>query len=217
MLKNFFLLIFLLIVFCGTSAQINAITDNGKQVVLFDNGTWKYMKDSTSEDIKNDSLKINPLKFSKPKTANFLVKSNIVNIGIYIDPNKWTFSLHRDNEVNPEYRFTLKNGDGYALLVSEKTPIDLESLKEIALINAQKASIDAKIISSEYRIVNNKKILCLKMTGTIKDIRFEYFGYYYSNENGTIQLLTYTSQKVFDNLNKEFEDFLNGLIEIEKK
>jgi hypothetical protein len=54
----------------------------------------------------------------------------------------------------------------------------------------------------------------LQMTGTIQGIKFTYFGYYYSNANGTIQFLTYTSDNLFSSYQKDIEEFLNGLVEI---
>ena len=133
-----------------------------------------------------------------------------------MDPNKWTFTPHSDNEKNPEYRFSLKIGEGYTMMVTEKTKIELESLREIALINARKSSVDVKETNAEYRFVNNKKVLCLTFTGTIMGIKFVYFGYYYSNINGTVQLVSFSSLQYFDNIKKELENFLNGFVEIEK-
>jgi len=84
------------------------------------------------------------------------------------------------------------------------------------LINAQKVAPNAKITKSEYRTVNDLKVLCLEITGTMKGINFIYFGYYYSNQNGTVQLITYTSQNLFKSSYNDMEDFLNGLVEVTK-
>ncbi len=46
-------------------------------------------------------------------------------------------------------------------------------MRDIALINAQKAAQNAKITNSEYRTVNGLKVLCLEITGTIKGINFK--------------------------------------------
>ncbi len=97
-----------------------------------------------------DSLKMNAVKHFKSKDASFLVKSNILNVGIYINPQKWTFSRHKDNEVTPEYRISLKSEDGFAMLLSEKTQIDLVNLMPIALQKAQNAAVDAKIHSIHF-------------------------------------------------------------------
>lgn len=206
---NKLLLLFLFLAASNIStAQISALTENGRQVILFNNGTWKYSADSAKNH--SDTIKINPAKYSKSVDASFLAKSNTVNVGIFIDPDKWTFKTHLENELNPEYRFSLKSGDGYAMLVTEKTPIDLENMRNIALINAQKAAIDAKITNQEYRTVNNKKVLFLEMSGTVQGIKFRYMGYYFSNEKGTTQLLSYTTEAMYNAASKKLETFLNG-------
>ena len=137
-------------------------------------------------------------------------------MGIYISPAKWAFEPHSENEINPEYKFTMKAGDGLGMIVTEKTSIQLASMREIALMNARRAAPDAKEISVEYRMVNNKKVMCLKFQGTIKGIVFVFQGYYYSNANGTVQLLAYTSDQLFNGIQKDLEALLNGLVEIEK-
>ncbi|MDB4903839.1 MAG: hypothetical protein JWQ63_3120 [Mucilaginibacter sp.] len=215
-MNKLILLFLFLIAFNVSKGQVNALTEDGRQVILFNNGTWKYHNDSTLNKKNHaDSIKINPVKFSKSTSSTFLAKSNTVNIGVFIDPDKWTLKTHNENESNPEYRFSLKSGDGYAMLETEKTPIGLDVMRNIALINAQKAAIDAKITTQEYRIVNNKKILFLEMSGTIQGIKFKYMGYYFSNEKGTTQLLSYTTEAMYNEANKELETFLNGLVVID--
>ncbi len=86
----------------------------------------------------------------------------------------------------------------------------------MANLRKEKLRGDAKIVKEEYRIVNNQKVLCMQMRGTIKGIKFVYFGYYYSDKSGTIQLLTYTSEELFKDLQKEFEEFLNGFVVIDR-
>ena len=39
-------------------------------------------------------------------------------------------------------------------------------------------------------------------------------GYYFKNENETVQLLSNTNRKFFARMEKELDMFLNGLIEI---
>ena len=72
------------------------------------------------------------------------------------------------------------------MMLTEKTDIPLASMANIALINAKKASMDARIVHQEYRN-------------------------YYTNDNGTLQLVGYTSEKLFQKDKKDMEDLLNGL------
>ena len=195
-------------------AQIKAITDDGRQVILYADGTWRY-EDSLASNLI-DTIPLSTKKFTKTTSQTFLVKSKLYNVGVYINPAKWRFEAKGNDNGPSEYQFTLKSGGGYAMMINEKIGVDLSALKNVALINARNAAPDARIVSSEYRIVNGKKILCLRIKATIQSIKFEYFGYYFSNENGTTQLLCYGAEKdVEDAVQKgEYETFLNGFVEI---
>jgi hypothetical protein len=209
------LLLCLVLISLAATSQTRALTDNGREVELYDNGTWKYVSDSSGNK-GGSSIKTNPKVFTRPTTATFLVKSTHLNIGLYIDPLKWAFDSNKENKPNPEYNFTLKTTDGYALMMTEKTSIPLDKWPQIALMNARKAATQAKLVFAEYRTVNKKKVLALNFTATINDIDFTYMGYYYSNANGTVQLLSYTSSQLFETVHQDLENLLNGLVEIEK-
>ena len=114
-----------------------------------------------------------------------------------------------------KFDFTLKNKDAYGMLISEKIEIPLKTLKMAALGNARRVSSDVHVVKEEYRKVNGKMLLYLQMDGTINEVKFSYLGYYYSNESGTIQLLTYTASKLKDEYAKDLEEFLNGFTEKE--
>ena len=214
-MRSFLLAFLSLLISATTHAQIKALTETGREVLLNENGSWKYADSSNAESQKFDSLKLNPTQYTKSKGATFLVKSKTAGIGIYINSNKWTFAPHKDNEVSPEYRFSQKSGGVYAMVINEKITLEYEALMQIALSNAQRAAADITIVNAEYRMVNKKKILCMEMKGTIKGIKFVYFGYYYTDDNGTTQLLTYTTQKEFVGSKPEMEEFLNGLVAID--
>ena len=204
-------IIILLVLFSTTqlNAQINAVTETGDQVILNNNGTWKYIDESV---IENLSIPKNTKIFKKEKEASFLVKSKRTNVGVWINPKKWSFNNGKENE-DSEFEFQLKGEDLYGMMISEKMEIPLETLKEIALDNAKEAAPDIKIVKQEYRNVNGIKVLMLQMNGTIQGIKFVYYGYYYSNSSGTVQLMTYTGQNLLNDYLEEVESFLNGIVE----
>ena len=190
-------------------AQINAVTETGDEVILYHDGTWKYAKDSLSTKIE---IPVNDKQFVKDAQSTFLVKSKKLPIGIWINPKKWSFGKESENE-DAEFQFQMKGEDLYAMLIAEKVSIPLESFKNIVLENAKEASPDIKIVKQEYRNVNGIKVLMLQMQGTIQGIKFIYYGYYYSNEKGTIQLLTFTGASLFKEYKNDIELFLNGLVQ----
>jgi hypothetical protein len=190
------------------TAQISAVTETGDEVFLYEDGTWKYLNDSI---IENAEIPVNEKEFLKSKKSTFLVKSKKLNVGIWINPKNWSFTKGIENDAF-EYQFRKKGDDLYAMLISEKMQIPIETLKGVAVENAKSAAPDIKIIKEEYRNVNGIKVLMLQMSGTLQGLRFTYYGYYYSNSNGTIQLITYTAENLFPNYLEDIEEFLNGLV-----
>jgi hypothetical protein len=208
-MKKLFISFLILLPFLSFS-QIRGITETGDEVLLFQDGTWTYVNDSSATI---EEIKLNETIFEKSSSLTFLVKSTKLNIGIWIDPKVWGFSKNSDVEA-AEFQFQKKGEDLYGMLISEKIQIEIESLKEIALINARSAAPDVKVIHEEYRMVNGTKVLMMQMAGTIQGIKFIYYGYYYSNANGTIQFLTYTSNDLLPAYLSDIELFLNGLVEL---
>jgi hypothetical protein len=192
-------------------AQQKAVTENGVEVVLFDDGTWKYQNEDESTV---NEVKTNPNKLKKSEEATFLLKSNNLNVGFWLNPKLWSFKKQTVNEA-AEYELSLKSGDLYAMVITEKVEIPLETLKSLALENGQKVAPDLKIVKEEYRNVNGLKVLLLEMSGTTKGIKFSYYGYYYSNTNGTVQFITYTSTKLLNSYKSKIDALLNGLVELE--
>ena len=190
------------------NAQINAITDTGDEVILFQDGTWNYLNDSLIENVE---IPVNDFIFIKDESSTFLVKSKRINIGIWINPKEWSFSKGAESTAT-ELQFQSKGGDLYGMLISEKLQIPLETLREIAIQNAKSAAPDLKVLKEEYRTINGIQVLMLSFSGTIQGIKFKYYCYYYSNDQGSIQLLTYTGNDIFDDKLEAIESFLNGFV-----
>lgn len=212
-MKNFTLTLLCLVTFCISYAQQKAVTETGEEVILFIDGTWRFQNE---EDLKETQIPTNGKEFTKDKNSTFQIKSSKFNVGFWINPKKWSFEKAVNNP-EAEYELELKGGDLYSMIISEKIEIPLTTLKTIALENAKASAPDIKIVNEEYRIVNGLKVLHLQMNGTLQGIKFSYFGYYFSNENGTLQYVTYTSQDLLESYIDDCEELLNGIVELEKE
>ena len=206
--------ILVLICICSVNfiqAQQKAVTETGSEVILYDDGTWKFQNE---DELTIVEVRTNPVKLKKSEGATFLLKSNNLNVGFWLDPKLWSFKKQTENEA-AEYKLLLKSGDLYGMIITEKVEIPLETLKSLALANGKEVAPDLKIVKEEYRNVNGLKVLLLEMSGTTKGIKFSYYGYYYSNTNGTVQFITYTSTKLLNSYKSKIEILLNGLVELE--
>lgn len=207
-MQKIFLVLITLISGIQCFSQINALTSTGDEVVLYENGTWQYVNDS----LNSSTIEVNGIPYYKDNKSTFLIKSSKTNVGLWINPKKWRFSKAPASSA-AEYTFEIKNDDIQAMLITEKIEIPIENLIQIAYENALDAAPDAKIIKQEYRIVNGLDVIMMQITGTISGIKFIYYSYYYSNSSGSYQLVSYTSQNLFEASKKDMEEFLNGFVE----
>ncbi|HLV92487.1 MAG TPA: hypothetical protein VKX34_05135 [Aequorivita sp.] len=210
-MKKSTLLVLCLLTFAMSFAQKKAVTENGEEVILYDDGTWDYLN---SQDYLVTQIPINPKAFEKGENSTFLLKSNRLNVGFWLDPKAWSFRKSTENP-DAEYEFNMKEEDLYGMVLTEKFEIPLQSLKLIAVENAKEVAPDLKIVKEEYRNVNGLKVLLLHMNGTMQGIKVSYYGYYYSNETGTVQFITYTSQNLMNTLIEEGDKLLNGIVVVE--
>ena len=60
--------------------------------------------------------------------------------------------------------------------------------------------------------MNGRELTSLKFNATVKGIQLTYYGYYYGGKEGTIQVLCYTGQSLFDKYERDFTEFLDGLV-----
>ncbi|MHC1725003.1 MAG: hypothetical protein AB9866_03085 [Syntrophobacteraceae bacterium] len=182
------------------SQDLRAKTGDGRQVVLKSDGTWKFMDAKPSEESSGT--------YQRSESAKSVYNVKGGKVAFFFDPTKWIQKKSDDpNKVTFEHR----EGDVYGMLIAERIAIPVSKLRELALKNAQTAAPDIKVVKEENRTVNGTNILCMQMDGTIEGINFTYFGYYYAGKSGTIQLLTYTSQNLFQESQPEMSEFLNGL------
>lgn len=197
------------------SQTINALTDEGQEVVLFADKSWKFVNES--DKIVLDKLPKNSEDFLKGKNATFLLKSKKINTGVYIDPTKWQFKNLAGNTI-VDYQLVEKSGNGYGLFGSEKTNIANYTIyKDIILSNLKNSVLFFRLLKSEVRKVNGKEVLHLRYKANIQNLDFEYVGYYFISEQGLSQIVCYSSEKMFEEFLPGFMELMNGFVETDEK
>jgi len=214
MFKNKLLCALLFFVISTSFAQQKAIiSESGKEVILLNDGTWKYVFEDESGVIKIDTI-----LQKKSIKSTFLLKGVKINYGVWLNNSKWAFTKSKESDNGPsEYIFTLKGEDAYGMIIPERIEIPIDELSNIAYQNAKNSAPDVKIIKKEFRKINGITVVFMQMEGTMKGINFVYYGYYYSYENGSIQFVTYTAKSLLERYKTAMTDLLNGLVIITKK
>ena len=139
-------------------SQTNAITEEGIEVILFDDNSWTFKNKNSNE---NKEIRINKSSYKYGKSSTFLVKSSSIPIGIYINPTKWSFQKEGDSDT--EYTFTLKGEDLYGQIINEKIEV---KIKEMNLFENNKSFFVGKKDNNPLldQIENNIKNLAEEIT-----------------------------------------------------
>ena len=200
---SFFTVIAFLI--CGThalaQASLNAITEDGKKILLWPDGTWKYAP--SAETAKQATS----LEFKKAAAATEVLSLNKGAASESYDPNVWTIA----KQENPKVTFHHKSGDIYGMVIAERLEMSSEGLKELALGNARKIATSLTVVKDEKRVVNGTEVTYMQFELTMQGITFIFEGNYYAGPSGTIQVVTWTSKNLFPEYKEEMEHFMNGL------
>lgn len=204
-----FLILFFCLPFLGIS-QVNAITEDGYQIQIFDDGTWKYLDTTLNE---KRFIKENDTLFKVPAKSKMTLSSKIVDVQFQLNSEDWFYMSSPENE-DSEFFLNNKSAEIYSIVISEDVQIPIKNLRNIALINARDTVENLIIIEEEYRNVNNAKVLYLSFEGEIEKLPVRYYNYYYSGEDGVVQFITYARKDVAITEQNSMFDLLNGFAKI---
>ncbi|MCT4590046.1 MAG: hypothetical protein N4A71_19630 [Carboxylicivirga sp.] len=216
----------LMIVFCllglqKMTAQVQAVTEYGDTIYVYDNGTWTFepqndMPELANEfDFLNEALDIDTLEnnFKVSKKANKQLVNKYKQFTVKYDDKIW--KRVPPASLNDEAEFALqgRNLDIWCVVISEETSIDVDKLFKIAK-NTMEESTGSKveIEKLELRKVNGAEVLRAKMHADFSGLSFVFDTYYFSNEEGSVQFTTWTSNKLWERHQDEIIELLNGFV-----
>jgi len=201
--------------FFSAQAQTMAITLEGDTVYLYNDGTWDFNGEYEDYSIAGPLLPETIAtggSYKTPASNTSEVTGPENGYKIKYNPKDWEKIVPGEINEDASHAFQMKNDDGYAMMIFERVGIPLESLAQIAIDQAYSVAPDLVVEKTEKRTINGKEMLFMQMSGTTSGIPFTYFGYYYSDENRSIQFLAFTGANRFEVVKPQFEALLNGLI-----
>ena len=144
---------------------------------------------------------------SAPGKGAKRVKTVFGDFSVLVDERKWKV----DTAEGGEQSFDHVNGEAYAKVISERTSLPLDVLREAAVANMKKKDPKVKILREEMRMVSGRPVLMLEMTPTIKQIPFHFLGYVYGGSSGSVQVWAFTTESSYSKHGAVFAELLNGL------
>jgi hypothetical protein len=205
-MKKVFLLI-AVAAFYGSAeanAQQYATTDEGQRVLLKDNGLWERV-------MAEDAPMGGPVNLSKSPRSRHAVKGKQIPYEIWYNHDKWTVLGESVNSF-AEYSLHHKDGDVIAAVVAERIQVDLDKLVEIALNNLKNTASEYRIVDWNTATINNHQGKLLQLNAVVQGIHFTYLIFYFSNERGSFQLMTFTSNNLFAGYQKDLMELISGFV-----
>lgn len=215
-----FILIALILTPLMTQAQTLAVTELGDTIYIYDNGTWSFeileeMPQVSDLDYLNEELAIETIStpFTYPKSAKKIVENKNKLFEIQYDGTKWERIPPAQLNPDAEFAFKSKERDIWCVVISEETPIGAETLMKIAKQGMkQNTGEDVEVVKAERRTVNGIEVVRGVFKANISDISFTFDSYYYSNEEGSVQFTTWTSDRVWESDSDTILELLNGFV-----
>jgi len=170
-----------------------------------------------SDEKTLETISTNDQLFEKSKDATFLIRSQKIDAGLYFNPKAWR--IIKDSQSSfLEYVFSnSSNPNLFAIFSSENAPVQtLKNLKELVIAGVQKNVDYFRLKISEYRIVNDIKVLHLEYSANAKGLDFEYTGNYYLANEGYGSVIAYTFANKYEENKKTLDHFINGITKIDK-
>lgn len=130
--------LFLMLAF-NSSAQTEATTSEGKKVLLYNNGTWKYAKSSTTSKTIKSELKKEAMEFTRQLVESYF-EGNCSLLQQSLANEIFTFEkvITVTNEINQKICQSVKT----SVIDSTKTFKDYELIYKIELFS--KTEVEAK-------------------------------------------------------------------------
>ena len=193
---------------------VRGINESGRKILLYPNGTWKFApaeKDAKEEKNVHINAPTNGTVFHTPSAANEFLQGKVADYKIFYNKNKWDILSENLNDMT-EYSLLHRKKNAFVIVLPETASVPLNTLREIVLDNARRASPKMSILSEEMRTVNNAKILMLNLKADVENTSFIYVYYIYSGDNKSVQIIGFTTEELYSQYKQDMEDFLNGFM-----
>jgi hypothetical protein len=176
-------------------------------IVTAADAAYGTVKGWLTEDVIRRAA-VAPGRFGMPAGATSRLDLLRGRASVSFNPTLWKETQSADLDKRT---FQYSDTDGFAMIVAEPVTIPLAQLRDRALANMRQTGSDIQVVEEERRHVNGTEIVSLQTNVTVQGIPFTYLGYYYGGPSGTVQVVTYTERGKFQDYQRQFEEFLNGL------
>ena len=95
-------------------------------------------------------------------------------------------------------------------MISETTIIPANKMIDFALTNAKSVDPNVKEVRRGSRLVNGIRMSFAEYAGTVDNTPFVFYGHFYSDDAGTIQILGWTHRDMLESYRAKIDAFVSG-------
>lgn len=204
--------------------SVEARAEDGRVFLIKPDGTWSLVESLIElEDIPSSQEYLpgstDPQRPPPPPAPPRIVDSNGGMYSLIYNPNLWVV-LAEPLNTNSEFSFEFSNGTAYAIIFHEDVSLPLDVIKGAALENAR-GILGADVTLIREQDVTNKTILGIRIeyvVTTDDELSFYFINSIFSDEKGTVQLITWVLEGLMPSVKDEFIRFHEGVLfpEMEK-
>jgi hypothetical protein len=184
------------------NAATEAVTSDGRRVLLDDNGTWKPKEESSQRAAT-------AVTRTTPKSATSVARSGYGTFSFAYDPNKWTVEQHPLSET-VEFIFRHASGSGNVKVVTEQVQMTLDGLKKLNLKMMTKGDPKAHIESESAMTVNGNAGLVIDNVSEEFGARWHVRRFLWSGKQGAVQMVATVANNLYDDRAADVNDLIAG-------
>lgn len=119
------------------------------------------------------------------------------NFSVRLDPGRWEIDTENTISIDDDFQYVAN--DTWIRIIAEEAELGYEYMLEAILSNAQDADPNARIIENGFRNVNNINIMWATIDAEVTSIPITYYYHVYTGTEGTVQIISFTMQNIFEN------------------
>ena len=98
----------------------------------------------------------------------------------------------------------------FIALIEEASQIPIDSIPDIAVLNAREVGTDVTEIRRGERNINGNRFTFIEYGGSVSGFDVTFLGLFYSDASGTLQIVGWSTSNIFEDTRGKIERFASG-------
>ena len=148
--------------------------------------------------------------YTRVPSGNRLFKTRVAGFRLWASADSWVAVKTKATE-NYDAALDHVAHNVQAVVITQSGSAPASSLGDLAIQSARKRDPNAMLKATENRVVNGHQLVCITYESTVQGELMTFYGYLYSDDQGTIEVIGMAPQKLFPIYRAELTELLNGL------